>query len=163
MAKELSETVKSVQPTWIFRQILNRSRPNPSILRDIAADFQTFVKKRTSTQDMNQQMRAGFSITRGRSNALIGGLLKKHIPPRSFDLSQTLFQVAEPENVVKDAVAALQENAYWKAPFLAPADAIERLKNKLSAGLETQYGDGLAASMRPTRARRSSSSRSRPG
>ena len=147
VAKELPETVKSIQPTWIFRQLLNRSRPSPSILRDIAADFQTFVKKRTSTQDMYQQMRAGFSVTRGRSNALIGGLLGKHVASRSFDLSQTLFQVADAGNVVKDAVADLRKNAYWKAPFLAPADVIERLKAKVSAGLEMQYGDGFAASM----------------
>ncbi|MEQ1954800.1 phytanoyl-CoA dioxygenase family protein [Mesorhizobium yinganensis] len=148
VAKEFSETAKSVRPTWILRQLLNRERPNTSILRDIAGDFQTFVKNRNSTYDMYVQMRTGFSVTRGRSNALIGGLLRKHVPSRSYDLSQTIFQVPDADSLVKDAVAALQKNAYWKAPFLAPPDVIERLKAKLSAGLEKQYGDGFAAAMR---------------
>lgn len=148
VAKELPEIVRSIRPTWIFWQLLSGSRPTPSILRDIAADFQTFVKKRNSTSAMYQTMRAGFSATRGRSNALIGGLLNKHVPSRSFNLSETMFEVPHPENIVGEAVAALEKNAYWKAPFLAPADVIERLKAKVSAGLEMQYGDGFATSMR---------------
>lgn len=128
-----------------LRNQINEYLPPSFGARQMLDAYEKYAQTGITSNTDYQLFRSTFTETQGLSHQVFSSVLAKHIPNEKYSPAASMFNVEDPDNVVKSAVRALRVNGMWKARFLIPDDKVQSLKESSLQRFTSVHGDEIKA------------------
>lgn len=123
---------------------INEYIPPSFKVRQMLEAYERYSRTGKVAEGDYKNFREAFTETQGLSHQVFSSVISKAVPKEKFANTNSIFNLEDPDAIIKSATRSLELKGMWKAKFFVPENIINSLKEKSLSRFEKSHGDMIS-------------------